>query len=52
MSALPRSPFPGRWLPFIIYAGLIATMGIGLFGLTRLQASQAAPALTAHSAGQ
>ena len=50
MSALPRSPFPGRWLPPIIYVGLIVTMGIGLFGLTSLQTSQAAPALTAHSA--
>jgi hypothetical protein len=52
MSALPRNPFPGRWLPSIIYVGLIVTMGIGLFGLTKLQASQAAPALTAHPAGK
>jgi hypothetical protein len=52
MSALRRNPFPGRWLPSIIYVGLIVAMGIGLFSLTRLQVSQAAPALTAHSARQ
>jgi hypothetical protein len=52
MPALPRNPFPGPWLPSIIYVGLIVTMGIGLFGLTRLEANQAAPALTTHPAGR
>ena len=52
MPALPPSLSPGHWLPSIIYVGLIVTMGIGLFGLTRLEASQAAPALAAHPAGR
>jgi hypothetical protein len=52
MSALPRSPFPGRWLPSIIYVGLIVTMGIGLFGLTRLQASPAESTVAAQPAGK
>jgi hypothetical protein len=52
MPALPRSPLPGRWLPSIIYVGLIVTMGIGLFGLTRLEASQAGSTLAAQPAGK
>jgi hypothetical protein len=44
-----RLPFWDRWLPLIIYTGLILSMGVGLFGLTRLQASQAASLPTVQS---
>jgi hypothetical protein len=42
MPALSRRPIPLRWLPPVIFVGLILVMGVGLFGLTRLQDSQVA----------
>jgi hypothetical protein len=51
MSALPRHAIAGRWLPSIIHVGLILTLGIGLFGLTRLHDSQTASTLTLHLGG-
>ena len=46
MPALSRRPIPLRWLPPVIFVGLILVMGVGLFGLTKLQGIPTASTLT------
>ena len=51
MPVLSHRSIRLRWLPPIIYIGLILVMSIGLFGLIRLQDIQAASTVADQPVG-